>query len=54
MKKFASLMIACLVALPLAGMAGCDRDEEVMEIETPNTETEIERDADTGALQVDD
>jgi hypothetical protein len=52
MKNFASLL--CASALPLAGLTGCDRDQEVMEIETPRSEVEVERDADTGALQVDD
>lgn len=44
---------AALIAgvLPFT-MTGCDADREVMEIETPEGETEIQEDADTGALEV--
>jgi hypothetical protein len=35
-------------------IAGCDQDREVMEVETPQGEVEVEEDADAGALEVED
>jgi hypothetical protein len=35
-------------------MSGCDADREVMEVETPEGEVEIEEDADTGALEIEE
>jgi hypothetical protein len=54
MKRIAAALLAIPLCLPLAGLTGCEGDEEVMEVETSEGETEIERDSDTGALQVDD
>ena len=49
-------MTAVAAAALIAGafpftMAGCDADREVMEVETPDGEVEVEEDADTGALE---
>ncbi len=49
-----SLLTVVALTTPLVGIVGCDADEEVMEVETQQGETEIERDSETGALQVDD
>jgi hypothetical protein len=54
MKKFFSLLLALSLALPVLGLAGCDTDKEVMDVETPRGEVEVEQDRDTGALEVDD
>lgn len=43
-----------LAIAPLTLLSGCDDDEEVLDIETPNSEIEIERDDDTGALEIDE
>ncbi|MBW3598046.1 MAG: hypothetical protein KY475_12305 [Planctomycetes bacterium] len=51
MKRIFSLMLAAAFTLPVAGMVGCD--EEVMEVETPTGEVEVERDVGTGELEVD-
>ena len=44
----AALMVG---VLPLT-MTGCEADRDVMEVETPEGEVEVEEDADTGALEV--
>jgi hypothetical protein len=52
MRKILALFFAAALALPVIGMTGCDQDEEVLDVETQQREVEVERDADTGALEV--
>jgi hypothetical protein len=52
MKRLFALVLGMSLVLPLVALTGCERDEEVMELETPEGEVEVERDADTGALEV--
>ena len=54
MKRIFSLMLAAAFTLPLAGMLGCDNDQDIMEAETPQGEVEVERDMDTGAIEVEE
>jgi hypothetical protein len=35
-------------------IAGCDQDREIMEVETPEGEVEVEEDVDTGALEIEE
>ncbi len=43
----------CLLAAAITVAPGCDRKEEVIEVETPDKEVEVERDKDTGEVDVD-
>ncbi|MAT13942.1 MAG: hypothetical protein CMJ46_01575 [Planctomyces sp.] len=58
MKPFIKNLSAAAIAVPMlfaAGpvlLSGCDDDREIMEVETPEGETEIEQDPDTGAIEV--
>ena len=40
-----------LAAAPLT-MTGCERTEEVLDVETPEGEVEVEKNLDTGATEV--
>ncbi|MCA9108441.1 MAG: hypothetical protein KDA52_00720 [Planctomycetaceae bacterium] len=46
--------VAMLVLLAFApfSLTGCDRDQEILEVETPNGELEVERDPSTGEVEV--
>lgn len=46
-----SLLFA--VALVIGGSTGCEREEEVLDIETPNSKIEVDRNIDTNKLDVD-
>lgn len=35
-------------------ITGCEQDRDLMEVETPEGEVEVEEDADTGALEVEE
>lgn len=48
----ASFFLAFSLLFCTVTITGCDNKEEVMEVETPEGETEVERDMDTGALEV--
>lgn len=48
--SFATAMFA---VVPFT-IAGCDQDRDVMEMETPEGEVEVEEDVDTGALEVEE
>jgi hypothetical protein len=51
MKRFGSLLLAFSLTAPLAVLGGCDADQDLGEVETPSGEVEVERDADTGAIE---
>lgn len=44
--------VAALFLTTAFTLAGCDNKEEVLDIETPNGEVEVEQDQDTGAIDV--
>jgi hypothetical protein len=46
----AGLVAAWLGALPFAG---CERKERVVDIETPGADVEVDRNIDTGEIEVD-
>lgn len=54
MKRIFPLIAAAVFTLPAAGMLGCDADQDIMEVETPQGETEVERDLETGELEVEE
>lgn len=55
--KFSELLTACSLPPMLLGVAmlvslGCENKEKVLEVETPNRTLEVERDRDTGDVDV--
>jgi len=48
-----ALLSTGLLTFALVGVVGCDDKEEVLDIETPGGEVEVERDRDTGAVEID-
>ncbi|WP_428304725.1 hypothetical protein [Lacipirellula sp.] len=55
--KFSELLTACSLPPMLLGAAmlvslGCENKEKVLEVETPNRTLEVERDRDTGDVDV--
>ncbi len=57
MRVFRSMLSFGLsyVAAPLVvcALAGCERKEKVLDVETPGTNVEVERNLDTGEVEVD-
>ena len=56
--KFSELLTACSLPPMLLGVAmlvslGCENKEKVLDLETPRGQVEIERDRDTGAVDID-
>jgi hypothetical protein len=52
-KKRLGLFGACLLtALGPLGLAGCERNERVVDIEAPGVDVEVDRNVDTGAVEV--
>ena len=41
------------LAMVLVGSVGCERKEEVLDIETPNSKIEVDRNIDTNEIEVD-
>jgi len=52
-KPMTALLSTGLLTFALVGVVGCDDKEEVLDIETPGGEVEVERDRDTGAVEID-
>lgn len=53
-KTLKSLLTSgCLAVAMIAAMPGCERQEEVLEVETPEGEFEVNRDTDSGEVDVD-
>ena len=55
--KFSELLTACSLPPMLLGVAmlvslGCENKEKILEVETPNRTLEVERDRDTGDVDV--
>lgn len=57
MRSTLKLLSTSLLAIPLLAasvtISGCDNKEDVIEVETPGGEIDVERDRDTGAVDVD-
>ncbi len=47
-------MLTLAVPATMVTLSGCDDDETVLDVETPEGDLEVERDLDTGELEVDD
>lgn len=52
-KKLAAIAATTLFAISVLSSFGCDNKEKVLDVETPGGEVEIERDRDTGSIDVD-
>ena len=53
-QRFRNMFAAgCVAVAAMAFAPGCDRKEEVLDIETPNRDIEVERDLDNGDVDVD-
>jgi hypothetical protein len=48
----ASATLACSVCLGVASFAGCERKERVLDVETPEGSLEVDRNIDTGEVNV--
>ena len=48
-------LLQLAAALPFAAFAltGCDDDREIIDVDTPGTDIEVEQDRDTGEVDVD-
>ena len=56
MKRFNTSISGLMTILAIAGfagLAGCEQKEEILDVETPGAEVEVESDEDTGAVGVD-
>ena len=56
--KISELLTACSLPPMLLGVAmlvsvGCENKEKVLDLETPRGQVEVERDRDTGAVDID-
>jgi hypothetical protein len=51
-RSSAEAMFIIVVALATFGFSGCERKEKVVDIETPGVDVEVERDVDTGEVEV--
>jgi hypothetical protein len=47
----ASMLVGACIALGI--VAGCERKERVLDIETPGADVEVDRNIDTGEVEVD-
>ena len=52
-KWLTSMSAVLMLAFATTIFTGCDRNEEVLDVETPSGEVEVERDRDTGETEVD-
>jgi hypothetical protein len=46
------LFASCFAGLGMCALTGCERKEKVLDIETPATDVEVERNLDTGEVDV--
>lgn len=47
-------MFTLVVPTAMVTLSGCDDDETVLDVETPEGDLEVERDLDTGEVEIDD
>ncbi len=46
------LVASCFAGLGMCALTGCERKEKVLDIETPASDVEVERNIDTGEVDV--
>ena len=46
------LLMSCCAGVGMCALTGCERKETVIDVETPGGEVEVERNVDTGAVDV--
>jgi hypothetical protein len=46
------LFASCVAGVGVCALTGCERKEKVLDIETPATDVEVERNPDTGKVDV--
>ena len=52
MSPFVKITLSALLATGALFLTGCDRKEKVIDIETPGGSLEVERDKDTGEVDI--
>jgi hypothetical protein len=50
--RLLSAAIATVATLGTIGLTGCERKEKIVDIETPGANVEVERNIDTGEVEV--
>lgn len=46
------LLMSCVAGVGMCAFTGCERKEKVLDVETPGGDVEVERNLDTGAVDV--
>jgi hypothetical protein len=46
------LLVSCCAGVGVCAFTGCERKEKVIDVETPGGDVEVERNIDTGAVDV--
>lgn len=46
------LIASCFAGIGMCAVTGCERKEKVIDVETPGGDVEVERDQDTGKVEV--
>lgn len=46
------LFASCFAGLGMCALTGCERKEQVLDVETPASDVEVERNIDTGEVDV--
>ncbi|MGD9632972.1 MAG: hypothetical protein AB7G28_14670 [Pirellulales bacterium] len=46
------LFASCCAGVGMCALTGCERKEKVIDVETPGGNVEVERNVDTGAVEV--
>lgn len=46
------LFASCVAGIGMCALTGCERKEKVLDIETPASDVEVERNIDTGEVDV--
>lgn len=46
------LLTSCCAGVGVCALTGCERKEKVIDVETPGADVEVERNIDTGAVDV--
>lgn len=46
------LFVSCCAGVSVCALAGCERKEKVIDVETPGVDVKVERNKDTGKVDV--
>ena len=46
------LLVSCCAGVSMCALTGCERKEEVIDVETPGVDVKVERNKDTGEVEV--